>query len=211
LTKKEKEYLEKYGNIPSGFFERMIHILEDSLPTPREISILKEKVVQSISNRSTERINFIFYFIPEGCPRPKYSGVTRSFYVKGAKGDSTFFKDYIENSADRPDIIKTQCTFNCDVFFPTPPDMNRIDKLLSEVRLIRPISTPDWDNVGKKYCDMVQTHLILNDSLIVDGRVRKFYSAKPRVEIYITYDTEYDSLYNKRKVQSWKSFTDNTK
>ena len=210
MTKKEKEYLEKYGAVPSDFYDRMIHMLEDLIPSKREIDILKEKVVSLITNIRWRHINFIFYFIPEASPRPRYSKITRSFYVKGAKGDSTFFEEYMKNSAEKVELIKTQCIFECDVFFPTPTDMTRQDKLLSELRLIRPLSTPDWDNVGKKYCDMVQKHLMLNDSLVIDGSVRKFYSSKPRVEMYISYAEEYDSLYNKRKVTSWKSFPDET-
>jgi len=210
MNRKEKEYLMKYGNIPSDFYDRMIHMLEDLIPSKREIDILKEKVVSLITDIKWKHTSFIFYFVPEASPRPRYSGVTRSFYVKGAKGDSTFFEEYMKNVNERPELIKTHCIFNCDTFFPTPPDMNRMDKLLSELRLIRPLSTPDWDNVGKKYCDMVQGHLMLNDSLVIDGRVRKFYSSKPRVEIYISYAEDYDSLYNKRKVHSWKSYPDDT-
>jgi Holliday junction resolvase RusA-like endonuclease len=210
MTNKQKEYMRKYGNIPVDFFDRMVYLIEDLIPSKREVELLKEKVISLVSSINWNHMSFIFYFVPEASPRPRYSGVTKSFYVKGAKGDSTFFEDYINTSEERPELIKTQCSFNCDVFFPTPSDMNRMDKLLSELRLIRPLSTPDWDNVGKKYCDMVQTHIMLNDSLVIDGRVRKYYSSKPRVEIYISYADDYDSLYNKRKVHSWKSFPDET-
>jgi hypothetical protein len=84
--------------------------------------------------------------------------------------------------------------------------MNRIDKILSELKLIRPMVKPDWDNAGKTYSDMIQKHLLLEDCLIIDGRTRKFYSIKPRIEINIKYMKKYDCKYNKKKIESWKFY-----
>ena len=53
---------------------------------------------------------------------------------------------------------------------------------------------------------MVQKYLLLNDSLITDGSVKKRYSLKPRVEITITYLLNYDCLYNKRVIENSKAF-----
>jgi Holliday junction resolvase RusA-like endonuclease len=151
-------------------------------------------------------IDFIFYFIPEPTPRPRYSSTIGSFYVKGATIDREFFKKYLKENETEYELITTPCNFFCDFYLPIPSTMNRIEKVLSELRLIRPVSTPDWDNVGKKYSDMVQKELILNDSLIVTGQIRKFYSFKPRVEINISYMMDYDSKFNKKKIESWNYY-----
>ena len=84
--------------------------------------------------------------------------------------------------------------------------MNTLDTVLAELGLIKPVTTPDWDNFGKTYSDMVQKYLLLNDSLITDGSVKKRYSLKPRVEITITYLLNYDCLYNKRVIENSKAF-----
>src|SRR5690606_35289138 len=93
-----------------------------------------------------------------------------------------------------------------DMYLPIPSGMSKIDILLAELKLIRPLSRPDWDNFGKTYSDMIQKHLLLEDCLVVDGRVRKFYSLKPRIEIRIIYQDKFDSKFNKRKVESWNVY-----
>ena len=185
----------------------MIFLVEKLSLSAKEICTVKERVVDAVTNRKWNEMSFLFYFVPEAAPRPRYSRFTKSFYVKGASSDIIFFDNYL-NGLERPlEVIKTQCIFNCDAYIPIPNDMNRIEKVLSELRIIRPIATPDWDNIGKKYCDMIQSKILINDSIVVDGRARKFYSSKPRVEIHLSYLDEYDSSYNKRKVQSWKSYS----
>ena len=78
--------------------------------------------------------------------------------------------------------------------------MTKSEQILAEMGLIRPISKPDWDNLGKSYSDMIQGVLIQDDSLIIEGVSRKFYSAKPRVEITIEYLKDFDSKFNENKI-----------
>ncbi len=51
--------------------------------------------------------------------------------------------------------------------------------------IIRPTKRPDFDNIGKIICDSLNMIAYHDDSAIVDGRVRKFYSDVPRVEVII--------------------------
>ena len=44
---------------------------------------------------------------------------------------------------------------------------------------------PDWDNLGKAVTDALEGLFWVNDSRIVDCRVRKVYGEPPRVEIEI--------------------------
>lgn len=50
---------------------------------------------------------------------------------------------------------------------------------------IRPTKKPDWDNFGKIFdaCNLV---VWIDDSQIVDGRVRKLYSDRPAMVIRVT-------------------------
>lgn len=211
MTNKQKEYRNKYGNVPSGMGDRIIYAMDKLKLNIGDISKIKKFVNDILFLTEWKTYDFTFYFIPEGAPRPKYSGKIGSFYVKGAKADARMFSEYLDELKEYEveyEMITTPCKFYCDIFMPVPENMSRIEKFLSEIRLTYPLGTPDWDNVGKKYSDMVQHGLILNDSLIVDGRVRKYYSFKPRVEIHIEYLTKYDCNHNKKKVESWKSYTD---
>ena len=49
---------------------------------------------------------------------------------------------------------------------------------------IRPTGRPDWDNLGK-IVDALNRVVWADDSQIVDGRVQKFYSDQPRIEIFV--------------------------
>ncbi|HBK53259.1 MAG TPA: RusA family crossover junction endodeoxyribonuclease [Syntrophomonas wolfei] len=50
---------------------------------------------------------------------------------------------------------------------------------------IRPTKKPDWDNIGKIICDSLNKLAYDDDSGIVDGTVKKYYSDNPRVEVYL--------------------------
>ena len=43
------------------------------------------------------------------------------------------------------------------------------------------------DNIGKKYSDMFNSNIWLDDKLVISGTVNKFLSELPRVEIYVRY------------------------
>jgi Holliday junction resolvase RusA-like endonuclease len=206
MKKKLQEYQTKYGHIPNDFYERFLYMVKDLKLSAKQVKELIIYIKKFLNKIEWSTIDFVFYFIPESTPRPRYSGLTRKFYVKNAKNDYDFFKTYVtENNLDS-NLITTPCKFYCDIYIPIPNGMNKFEKLFSELKLIRPLSTPDWDNCGKKYSDMIQSELILNDSLIIDGYVRKFYSFKPRVEILIEYMNGYDCKFNKNKVEQWTSF-----
>ena len=94
-------------------------------------------------------------------------------------------------------LINTPCIIDYDAFYPTPSSYSISDVFLSEIGLIRPaIDKPDWDNLGKKYCDMYNHNIWLDDSLVYDGSVHKYYSILPRIEIRLKY---MNTVYNKNQ------------
>ena len=98
--------------------------------------------------------------------------------------------------------------FNIVGYLPTPTNMTKVEKILAELGLLYPLSTPDFDNMVKTYADAFQKHLILNDSLIIESNIKKRYSCKPRVEITMEFMDKYDCKYNKKKVHGWKYYKD---
>jgi Holliday junction resolvase RusA-like endonuclease len=50
---------------------------------------------------------------------------------------------------------------------------------------LRPTSKPDWDNFGK-VVDAANMVVWVDDGQIVDGRVRKEYGDRPRMEIRVS-------------------------
>jgi Holliday junction resolvase RusA-like endonuclease len=55
----------------------------------------------------------------------------------------------------------------------------------AETGRVRPTTKPDADNFLKICCDALNRVVWVDDSQIVDARVRKFYDSRPRFEIRI--------------------------
>lgn len=145
------------------------------------------------------KLSLVFNIEPKPTPRPRL-GRYGVFYVKGAKENKKFFLDYVKTH-NLP-FITTPCRFEVRSYLPIPKSMSKKEKELAEEGSVRPISKPDWDNLGKTYSDMVNSILIYDDALIIEGVSKKYYSKKPRVEIDIEYMREHDSKFNACKYKN---------
>ena len=102
-------------------------------------------------------------------------------------------------------IIYTPCDVEYTTFFSTPSYFSKIDKVLAEIGLIRPTTKPDWDNIGKKYSDMYNGNVWIDDANVIRGVVDKYYSCLPRVEIKLMFlntlytPYQYKQMKNKLK------------
>lgn len=194
----DNEYDIRYGSYPNTKEELVEYIKSNMRASDIREAENRISDIESIPWRSE---TYIFYIVPKSTPRPRYSGRTRSFYVK----DAAYNKKMMEKHIVRSEIIYTRTKFTVTAYLPTP-SCSKKDCLLAEMGLIRPISDPDWDNIGKTYSDMIQGILITNDNIICEGITRKFYSIKPRVEIKLEWQENFDCLFNKRRVTSSKIF-----
>lgn len=219
---KQKEYSEKYGDIPIDDNERLEYIID--------IYNITEKKMEEILAKRDEMLNNLFFYqctvvqlleVPEGSVRPRFTRLNKSNFNHAALGndfihvytphaaeDHMYMKQLCDNELIQLDyLINTPCVIKYDAFFKTPSYYNSTDVMLSEIGLIRPpIDKPDWDNAGKKYCDMYNHNVWLDDSLVFDGEVHKYYSILPRVEITLQY---LNAVYNKaqyKKIISRKDY-----
>ena len=193
MTNERKEYLSKYGNINNTYEDRLDYLLKN-------VNIKNKDIyaeIKRISNIKWTKLSYIIYAVPKGTPRPRY-GNNGVFYVKGAKVNKKIFEEF--SKLNDITLITTPTKFNCISYSPIPSSMTNVEKILAELGFIRPTSKPDWDNIAKAYCDMIQGLLLYDDSLIIEGVSKKFYSVKPRIEIYIEYMNDYDSEFNKKKI-----------
>lgn len=181
-----------YGSYPSTQKE-LINLLHNELNYNKD-KLDKER--ERIQNIETTVLEYTFFLVPKGSPRPRYD--SKHFYVKNAANMKKIFKKQLEKENI---MIYTRCSYTLKAYQPTPiTTMSNIEVILAEEGLIRPIVTPDWDNIAKTYTDALQSVLILNDNLINPGIVEKYYSIKPRIELRIEYQHDFDSNYNKNKV-----------
>lgn len=206
-TKKQLiEYDDDYGVIPDGMMDRVYELLENM--NDKTFNNFKSNIQDNL-NTEWKEISFIFYFLPKATPRARFSKFGGHFYVNDAKNNQKLMLDFCKNQLSDFPMITTACKFHCDVYFPTPKTMTKEEKLRAELKYIRHLSKPDWDNIGKTYSDMVQNSIILDDSLIIEGSVSKYYSIKPRIEITIEYADRYDSKFNKKSITNRKQYKDN--
>lgn len=199
MLKIEKDYLAEYGDIPKDLCSRIDWLLDKVNLKRQKKTVTGE--ISRILDIKWKQISYTIFLLPKATPRPR-SGKSGVFYVKGAKDNKKIFEDFMKDQTI--DMITTPAKFDCTSYFPIPSSMNGVEKICAELGFIRPISKPDWDNVAKAYCDMCQGFLLYDDSLIIEGTSRKFYSIKPRIEIRISYMEDHDSTYNKNKIEKGK-------
>lgn len=206
-NKKELQlYHEEYGNVTNDCLERIYNFLDDI--SDRQLNTLRSDIENNLETK-WKTISFIFYFIPKATPRARLSGFGKHFYVSDAMNNRKLMEKFVKKELEDFELITTACKFYCDCYFPIPKGMNKSEKIRAEMKLINNLSKPDWDNLGKTYSDMIQNTIIMDDSLIIEGVVRKFYSAKPRIELTIEYADRYDSKYNMKNITKRKQYIDN--
>lgn len=208
-TKKAiQQYHENFSNIPKDYMERLAYLYRVYPYTKETLNRLLSKI-DDLKTVQWDYIKYIFYMDPRSTPRAKLNTKTFTFYVKDAKNYKEIFDEFKEHSSQMDCVISTPCFLETKVYMETPSGMSLEEKMAAELELIHHVNAPDWDNVGKTYSDMVQKTLVSNDSIICKGSVEKFYSILPRIEVTLRYMKSYDCKYNKRRIESRKSFKEN--
>lgn len=182
MLREDKLYLEEFGEIPDDLEGRLRYILGKHFDTEKSNkSITKE-------TRRAKRIKWIpFSFtmwkhpVPAARPRVNNAMGFPLIYVPKARREANWFMEYYKNT-NLP-IIETPCTIDISVYIKTPASFSMIKKVLAETGVIRPWNKSDWDNYAKTVCDQIQHGMLKNDSLIIEGKLSKFYSIKPRIEV----------------------------
>lgn len=205
--KKAEEYQEKFGHIPLEY-EARLEYLYDTLGfdrRPKMLADLIEKRDNMLMNMQWYDLNIVsLYEIPEGTGRPRFRLINRNnfhneaisssqfvhVYTVGAKDDFLHMRRMVEDElVPLEGLINTPVIIEYYAYYKTPTYFNAIDTCLAESGLIRPTvsNKPDWDNVGKKYSDMYNHNIWIDDATVIDGRVIKYFSVLPRIEIRLRY------------------------
>lgn len=208
---KEEEYKEKYSHIPIGFKERLEWMYDHYNINEKIANQIIEKKNAMMNALQYYDLDIVLYEVPEGSPRPRFRVVNRSnlsnmalsnpnfIHVYSLTGheDYVYMKRLIDSELILLDqFICTPCNIDICAYCKTPSYFSKQDIFLSELGLMRPTSKPDWDNIEKKYSDMFNKNVWLDDTFVVDGSIHKFYSILPRVEIKIRY---LNMIYSKQQ------------
>lgn len=118
---------------------------------------------------------------------PKAKGRHRTSNGHSYTPDSTaMYENWIKQcylqAADN-ERLEGQIEAHIKAFFSIPKSFKGTKRQMMLSGAIRPVKKPDWDNIGKVVCDALNKMAYGDDSGIVDGRVQKYYSDEPRVEV----------------------------
>jgi Holliday junction resolvase RusA-like endonuclease len=217
-SRKQKEviYEKKYGDIPRDYQQRLDWMYEHFHLSPAKADIIYQTRNQMIGAlQFSKELKIILYEEPEGAPRPRARYINRNNAVAAAKANPGFIQIYsLTGDADRTYmkrllseqelleadyLINTPCVVHYEAYIHTPTQFNAVDTYLAELGVIRPITKPDFDNLEKKYSDMYNGNVWLDDALVIESSMSKYYSILPRVEITLKY---LNMLYNRIQYES---------
>lgn len=200
---KAEEYENKYSHIPRDYYQRLQWMYDNMKLSDRTVREIFSKRNAMLASLYYNEFFIVLYEEPEGTPRPRFRLINRRNIGNAAMSNGSFVQVYSITGADDQKFMKrlinkndfmqfnqqlcTPLEITYDAFFKTPSGFNKVDTVLAEVGLIRPLTKPDWDNIGKKYSDMYNSNIWLDDSFVVSGTVNKYYSILPRVEIRLKY------------------------
>lgn len=222
-SRKEKleEYDIKYSNIPRNNDDRLSWLIDQYKLTSNKMQEIIDKKRAMETNLQYFDIKIILYEDPEGAKRPRFRLVNRKNFMNVAMQASNFVHVYSPNAADDNrymhrlvdselinlnGLISTPVQVCINTFFRTPSYFNQTDTILAEIGLHRHMVKPDWDNIGKKYSDMFNENIWLDDNLVIDGEVHKYYSVLPRVEIYVRYLNYITNVHQYNQIIHRKDF-----
>ena len=209
---REKDYKIKYGNVSTDKFTRLKETLGDKF-NEKLIDMAKARIKEIKKSIKYKTIKFTFYEIPIESHRPRTSGMFGGLYVPNAKMNKDAVCDFIKDLNNDIKIVSTPLKITLRAYYKMPSSVNPLDMIMYETEHDYAIGKPDFDNVLKAYCDMIIGNIILDDDLVVSAEFHKYYSLKPRVELYVTYTNGCASEHTYKSIISRKSFNgikDNT-
>lgn len=211
---KNEDYVNKYKDIPIDYHERLSWMFDRFNLNEKKCNDILTKRDEMITSLYYNDLNIVLFEEPEGTPRSRFRIINRANFANAAISNPQFVHVYSPNAKEDylfmkrlteyellelNNLICTPCVIEYRTYHKTPSTYNTTDTFLSEIGLHRPLNKPDWDNLGKKYCDMSNHNIWLDDSFVIEGTVKKFFSILPRIEISIKY---LNMLYNKHQYKS---------
>jgi len=98
--------------------------------------------------------------------------------------EKEYYREMIERQYSGK-LFDTQIAAEFTFFIPIPISTSKKKRLKMLSGELRPIKRGDRDNMAKFLSDCLQGIVIVDDSIIVDGPVRKFYRDEPGTKIRI--------------------------
>jgi Holliday junction resolvase RusA-like endonuclease len=223
-SKKEKiiEYNEKYGHIPKDYTKRLEYLYDTLKINDTSSDYILQARDAYMHSTYFETIRLIMYEVPEFTPRPRARLITRNGILNSV-GTNSFIqvysitgrsnKEYMamykkENLSYLDNLLCTPCDIEYRAYFPTPSYYNKTQIFLAEIGLDRPLIKPDFDNIEKSYGDAFTGNIWIDDIVVVDATIRKYYSILPRMEIDLKYSNQLCNQHQYKAMIRRKDYTE---
>ncbi|PGZ02267.1 RusA family crossover junction endodeoxyribonuclease [Bacillus thuringiensis] len=132
-------------------------------------------------------IQFTIMTEPVAQGRPRASTVHGKVRMYDPK-KSRDFKRYVSAIAAKfapASLLEGPLQLEVKVYKPSLKSFSKKKTLAAEEGLLRPTTKPDVDNYVKGVKDALNKVIWHDDSQVVDLKVSKWYSEKPRIEVFI--------------------------
>ena len=225
MNKKQKilDYQRKYSHIPKDYVERLEWLYDTlNLDDKKSDEILNIRN-NFIQNTYYETLRIVMYEIPEHTPRPRARLINKAGIINAATGNSSFIQVYSitgkqnkedmkafvnSNVKDLEHLLCTPCDVEYRAYFPTPKYYNKTQTIMAEIGLDRPICKPDFDNIEKSYADAFTDNIWIDDIIVVDASIKKYYSVLPRVEIDLKFSNHLYNIHQYKAMIKRKDYTE---
>lgn len=138
-------------------------------------------------------ISFVVYGEPVAKGRPRFARMgkfVRAYTPKETEvAENNFRAQSLKYKPETP--LAGPLEISIKVYRSIPRSLSQKRQELAERGVIRPTTRPDGDNYLKLCCDALNGIYWHDDAQIIDMRVQKFFSERPRIEVRVsTDDTE---------------------
>ena len=133
------------------------------------------------------KIKFTVLGEPVAQGRPRATTINGQVRMYDPK-KSNDFKKYVRLVASKyapKQLLEGPLSMTVIVYRPSLKSFSKKKAREAEDGLLRPITKPDVDNYVKGVKDALKQVIWKDDSQVVDLRVSKYYSEKPRIEVEI--------------------------
>lgn len=202
-----EEYNNKYSvrNADNDVYERLEKYFKDNnLNFTKHLTKAIGKMKSLKDEVSYKTVKIIMYEYPMKTDRPRHTRFGKTYSPNAAENKKYVMKA-LKRICTNIKLIHTPGEIIIDAYMEMPSQIKPDEVILYEMKKLKVHSTPDYDNIGKCYTDMLKDNIILDDDLFYSGTINKYYSIIPRVEITIKYLSSYDSEHTFRKMKNRKS------
>jgi len=117
--------------------------------------------------------------------RPRASAVNGKVRMYDPKKSRDFKRSAVAAKFAPVSLLEGPLQLEVKVYKPSLKSFSKKKTLAAEEGLLRPTTKPDVDNYVKGVKDALNKVIWKDDSQVVDLKVSKWYSEKPRIEVII--------------------------